>query len=126
MPERPEKIHKSWEPIIEQHREQAGQPEHREAVRESVAEHVSEVKQQHAAAPSAVADQGGSDDVAVHAKKLGAMQEPDQVAYLGKIALEDGAAKAVSIAEKSGSPYVIDALHDLLVDELAAEMQRRG
>ena len=117
-------IHKSWEPLIEQHRH-TPEAERPEAVRESVSAHLEEATQQHRAVVA-----GGDDnqaipqepDVAAHAKKLSSLKEPDQVAFLGKIALEEGAQKAVAIAEKSGSPYVVVALHDLLVNELSREI----
>ncbi len=118
-------IHKSWEPLLRRHAAETVPEEHREAVRESVAEHIEEAKRQHATTPAM------ADDVSVvattdeHAKKLSTLGEPDQVAFLGKIAMEQGVVKAVAIAEKSGSPYVIDALHDLLVDELQVEMRAR-
>lgn len=119
-------IHKSWEPLLRRHAAETAPEQNREAVSESVVEHIEEAKRQHAATPAL------RDDLSVatpttdeHAKQLSALEEPDQVAFLGKIAMEHGAVRAVAIAEKSGSPYVIDALHDLLVDELQVEMQAR-
>lgn len=115
-------LHPTWEPILEVPREQVVSGEHREAVRAGVLEHIETAKRTLAAAPQQAAVR---DDTALHVKQLVGLDQPRQVAYLGKIALEDGIEKAVRLAEKIGSEYVMVALHDLLVDELATELERR-
>lgn len=122
MAERRE-LHHSWEPILEKNREHVDSGKHRENIRGDVGEQLSDMRQRAKAVLPQVQDNDA--DVHEHVTKLESLEEPAQVAFLGKIALEDGAAKAVALAEKSGSPYVIDALHDLLVDELAGELERR-
>ena len=118
-----EELHPTWEPILEVPREQVASGEHREAVRAGVGEHIENTRQQMAHAGVAGADDDA--DALKHVKQLTVLEEPEKVAYLGKIALEDGIGKAVRLAEKTGSAYVIDALHDLLVDELVQELERR-
>jgi hypothetical protein len=44
--------------------------------------------------------------------------ENDQIEELVEIALTRGVEKAIEIAKKSRSPYVIDAFHDRLIEEI--------
>lgn len=122
MPEKRE-LHPSWEPILEKHQEQVPLHEHRAAVRESVAAHIEQA--QAGRSVQAVDDSQQADTSSNGTASLRALKEPQQVAYLGKVALEEGIVKAVRLAEKVGSAYVMDALHDLLVDELSLELEAR-
>lgn len=124
------RVHKSWESIIREHAEKPSpRPEQREAMRETVREHVERAQRQRPAAPQpAKPPPTTSADTEVDLKKqeVSALEEPRQVVYLARLALEEGVEAAVQLAERIGSPYVIDALHDHLVDELLKAVTQRS
>ncbi|MCK9578676.1 hypothetical protein M0R01_04295 [bacterium] len=45
-------------------------------------------------------------------------KEKDQIEALVEMAMKDGVEKAVEVAKKSKSPYIIDAFHDRLIEEM--------
>jgi hypothetical protein len=50
----------------------------------------------------------------------------EQLAELKRIALDEGILKAVSLAKKLESPYLLDELHDSLVGELKRYLVEEG
>lgn len=53
-------------------------------------------------------------------------QRQRQVKILADLAMEKGVHYAVAMAKKMESAYVLDELHDTLVDELYEELKSRG
>lgn len=64
-------------------------------------------------------------EIARHAEELKVHERPRQVEMLAGLALEKGVPHAVAIAKKLDG-YSLDALHDALVDDLYAELKKRG
>lgn len=54
------------------------------------------------------------------------LQRQRQVKILADLAMEKGVHYAVAMAKKMESAYVLDELHDTLVDELYEELKNRG
>ena len=116
------RVHKSWESIVREHAEKPSpRPEQREAVRETVREHLEQAQRQRPATPLVAKPPPTTPtdtEPDLKEQEVRALEEPRQVVYLARLALEEGVEAAVELAERIGSPYVIDALHDHLVDEL--------
>src|SRR3989344_3777975 len=116
-------FHESWDHLLEARPEGVAHTENRDVLHEAVGKHIEEARRRMTSTPGDVSQSPvptmTDADTAAHTAALHAMEEPQQVADLGKIALEQGVEKAIHLAEKTNSPYIVDALHDLLVDELA-------
>jgi hypothetical protein len=130
MPTEKRTFHESWDHLLERPPETGQGTENRDALHEAVGRHIEEARRRISGAPDDAVPQPAAaplteEDTEAHAATMRAMGEPQQVAYLGKIALEQGVEKAVHLAEKTNSPYIMDALHDLLVDELAQAVKLR-
>ncbi len=54
---------------------------------------------------------------------LGKLPKEDQVKVLTNVVYKDGLYKAINTAIKLGDPYLMDLLHDALVDELYAKLK---
>jgi len=105
------------------------QPEQRpeqtaEQRQEGMSEHTGEQAGGGGAAPSATYVPQAQDEQ-VH-EELKATPQDQQVAKLKHMALQEGALKAVFHAKKLSDPYVIDELHDALVDELRGQLFEDG
>ena len=105
-------------PRPEQQAEQS--PEHR---REGGSEHAAESSAGIVVPPAVYIPQ--SQDERTH-DDLKATPQDQQVAKLKHMALQEGALKAIFHAKKLKSPYVIDELHDALVDELRTQLFEEG
>lgn len=79
----------------------------------------------HSAAPPAANYVPQQQDEVVH-EELKASPQDQQVSKLKQMALQEGALKAVFHAKKLSDPYVIDELHDALVDELRNQLIEEG
>ena|SRR3989344_2692887 len=60
------------------------------------------------------------------AASIKGVQRQRQVKILADLAMEKGVHYAVAMAKKMESAYVLDELHDTLVDELYEELKSRG
>lgn len=120
------RLHESWEPIVRGHQPEAPETERREALRQAVRERIAEVRQQPTGqAPAAVAPQAAPLHIHPKEGELRGLEESRQLSFLAHVALEEGAEPAVRLAERVGSPYVLDALHDFIVDRLMDVLKRR-
>lgn len=54
------------------------------------------------------------------------MSKESQIKTLCDIALEEGINPAIDMAKKLNNPYVLDELHDVLVDKLYKELIEKG
>lgn len=113
-------FHESWEEMLAKHRERISAPQEKEQAREVLKEVVREHIEETRAVPQ-VPPQVPPKPPSLpspKAEQVRSMSEERQVQYLAELALTEGLAPAVSLAEELGSPYVTDAFHDLLVDRL--------
>ena len=78
-----------------------------------------------AGATAPVAASFDDEEVARHAEELKTHERPRQVEILARTAIEKGVPHAVAVAKKLDS-YSLDALHDTLVDDLYAELKKKG
>lgn len=122
MAEKP-RVHESWEALLQRHEAevlQKGQEEEagREALHAAVRERIAKARE--TGAPPAVKPPVPVPQETHHPREqeLKVLEAPRQVAFLAQLALDEGVEPAVRLAERIGSPYVMDALHDLLVDRL--------
>jgi len=53
-------------------------------------------------------------------------EEQAKLQMLVNVAFQDGLAKAIDTARKMNDPYILDALHDALADQLYQELVKRG
>lgn len=74
---------------------------------------------------SASSVQINEEEITRHVEELKVHERPRQVEMLAGLALEKGVPHAVAIAKKLDG-YSLDALHDALVDDLYAELKKRG
>lgn len=97
-------------------------PEDRELIKEAIEERIEEslkeytpstAKEQDAATPAAPAPAVSGDDI-------GAQQKIDE---LITIALDESIPKAVSAALKTGNAFLIDKLHDTLIDKYYQQLK---
>lgn len=119
-------LHESWEPIVREHRQEAPEGERREALRAAVRERIAEVRQQPTGQPPAATfPQGAPQHIHPQERELRDLEESRQLSFLAHLALEEGIEPAVRLAERVGSPYVLDALHDFIVDRLLDVLKKR-
>lgn len=59
-------------------------------------------------------------------QRLVPLEKQEKLEELKQLALEKGIKKAISIAKKMDDPYLLDELHDALVDELKSQLISRG
>ena len=121
-----EALHPVWEKALEEHREVTGHPERlgeaKESLRERVRQEVRRVP------PARAPAQKPPQQLPAHpnVRDIAVMPEARQVIALAQIALSEGIEPAVQLARDIGSAYVLDALHDVLVDKLFEELVKRG
>jgi hypothetical protein len=56
-------------------------------------------------------------------KTLGNLSRPDQVKYLTEIVYQQGLDRAIATVQHLNDPYLLDLLHDTLVDELFQKLK---
>lgn len=132
--EKKPRVHESWHPVIrESHRVEIPE-ERKKYLGDRVHREISEAQKKGVAAEEAMrqaqavaAKQAAAvkDDVHPKEKELKEMEADDQVRFLAHVALEEGVEPAVALARKVGSAFVIDELHDLIVDELFKVIQKQ-
>jgi hypothetical protein len=120
------RLHESWEGALQKRELPPVSSEQREAVRQIVQERIEKSRQ----APPATTTPPSGTTVAtqdVHPKlaQLKTLDASTQLKFLTHVALEDGVEEAIALVKHLNSEYLIDALHDLLVDELLAIIAAR-
>lgn len=118
------KLHESWERVLAEHAQQTRPEELRETVRERI-------EQARRKPPAPVTPQEpppvapSARPPQVKAADLRDLEESRQLSFLAHMALEQGVEPAVELAKRIGSPFVIDALHDFIIDRLLAVLAKR-
>lgn len=127
MAEKTPRIHESWEYIL--HSQEPLKPEHeqRETLRHTVRQEVERFRVKPLAPPPSAAPKGGPASTHEHPREneLRGLEESRQLNFLAHLALEEGIEPAVRLAERLGTPYIIDALHDFIADRLLAVLTQR-
>ncbi len=73
-----------------------------------------------------IEEKNNSIEIQQEVKRIEPMEKRGRLEELKRIAVEEGLAKSVSIARKIKDPYLLDELHDSLIDELKEGLKEEG
>ena len=124
-----ERLHESWERVLSQQEKRFPRPEAKESeVKEALRQ---EVGRMTGGAAAKASSPSGAAPPLPHklepsAQELEHMPDDRQVKFLVMMAMQDGVDKAVDLARRVNSAFVLDELHDLIVDQLFNELVKRG
>ena len=123
-----DRLHESWERVLGEQERRFPRPEVKESeVKEALRQEVGKMT---GGTVARVSPPGGVAPKLPHklepsAQELEHMPDDRQVKFLVMMAMQDGVDKAVELARRVNSAFVLDELHDLIVDQLFNELVKR-
>ena len=118
-------VEEIYEKFEKKRAEALKQPETKELTPEKEKEILKEAISDHVQKAKPVSDDQQKTIAAVTQKIKGQPQE-NQVKLLTDLALEKGVSHAIEVAKRLDNPYLLDELHDALVDELYNKLVEKG